>query len=105
MSDPRTVKKTQLVVSGSEEGGTGHEPGPVNVPQKVEKARKHILQQWSWKTRSPHDILILYSRTHYSLLNFRIVRQLICGDFPVRPVVKTLHFQCRGSGFDPCLRN
>ena len=23
------------------------------------------------------------------------------GDFPVGPVVKTLHFQCRGHGFDP----
>ena len=26
-------------------------------------------------------------------------------DFPGGPVVKTLHFHCRGPGFDPCLGN
>ena len=35
MSDPCTVKRTQLVVS--EDGGRGHEPGPMNVPQKVKR--------------------------------------------------------------------
>ena len=72
MSDPCTVKRTQLVVS--EDGGRSHEPGPMHVPQKVEKARKQILQQGSWKTCSPHDIVIVYSRTHFSLLNFRSIR-------------------------------
>ena len=28
-----------------------------------------------------------------------------CGDFPGGPVVKTLHFHCRGHGFDPWLGN
>ena len=44
MSDPCDVKKTQLVISGSEDGGRGHEPGDVDILWKLEKARKQILQ-------------------------------------------------------------
>ena len=41
-------------------------------------------------------------RNHnYCRVTGRQIQKRMRGDFPGGPVVKTLHFHCRGLGFDP----
>ena len=45
---------------------------------------------------------MLFLLTQYWVNKVKIfVLKNLFGDFPSGPVVKTLHFQCRGCGFDP----
>lgn len=50
---------------------------------------------------------ILYERVNLCLeeLEKCLVKISKAGDFPGSSVIKILHFQCRGYGFDPWLRN